>query len=172
MRWTCNQLSRSRITCGVASIQITGLFCRIQSLLQGSFAKETYNLKEPTNRSHPICNIRAFDFDRKKPPPPGEFPIYYIPSSRTVCKRNPLEESGTNYSRGSSYTRFLMREHSKQETPPGGGFLSKETCNLNQITGLFFKLLMQQNVHSRCNHSLLHLECHLFNLQSSSQNLY
>ena len=30
------------------------LFCRIQSLLQGSFAKETYNFKEPTNHSHPI----------------------------------------------------------------------------------------------------------------------
>jgi len=31
-----------------------GLFCRISPLLQGSFAKETYSLKEPTNRSHPI----------------------------------------------------------------------------------------------------------------------
>ena len=28
-----------------------GLFCRISSLLDGSFAKETYDLKEPTNRS-------------------------------------------------------------------------------------------------------------------------
>jgi len=43
---------------GVATIsrllKIIGLFCRIWSLLQGSFAKETYNLKEPTKRSHPI----------------------------------------------------------------------------------------------------------------------
>ena len=31
-----------------------GLFCRIQTLLQGSIAKETYNFKEPINRSHPI----------------------------------------------------------------------------------------------------------------------
>jgi len=38
--------------------------------------------------------------DRKKPPPPGGVPIYYVPSSRTVCKRNPLEEHGTNPSRG------------------------------------------------------------------------
>ena len=36
-------------------LKITGLFCRIPSLLYGSFAKETYNSKEPTNRSHPIC---------------------------------------------------------------------------------------------------------------------
>jgi len=43
---------------GVASVsridKIIGLFCRISSLLWGSFAKETYNLKEPTHRSHPI----------------------------------------------------------------------------------------------------------------------
>ena len=43
---------------GVATIsrllKIVGLFCRISSLLEGSFAKETYNVKEPTNRSHPI----------------------------------------------------------------------------------------------------------------------
>ena len=43
---------------GMATIsrlpKIIGLFCRIPSLLQGSFAKETYHSKEPTNRSHPI----------------------------------------------------------------------------------------------------------------------
>jgi len=38
-------------------LKITGLFCRISSLLKGSFAKETYYLKEPTNRSHPITKI-------------------------------------------------------------------------------------------------------------------
>ena len=35
-------------------VKMIGLFYRISSLLQGSFAKETYNFKEPTNRSHPI----------------------------------------------------------------------------------------------------------------------
>ena len=36
-----------------------------------------------------ICEgiIRRDDFDRKKPPPPGGFPIYHVPSSRTVCRR-------------------------------------------------------------------------------------
>ena len=38
--------------------------------------------------------------DRKKPPPPGGFPIYYVPSSRTASKRTPLEAPGTNSSRG------------------------------------------------------------------------
>jgi len=33
---------------------IVGLICRIASLLQGSFAKETYDFINPTNQSHPI----------------------------------------------------------------------------------------------------------------------
>jgi len=34
--------------------KMIGLFCRISSLLEGSFAKETYNFIDPTNQSHPI----------------------------------------------------------------------------------------------------------------------
>ena len=41
--------------------KIIGLFCRISSLLYGSFAKETYDFKEPTNRSHPIIeNVSVY----------------------------------------------------------------------------------------------------------------
>jgi len=53
---------------GVATIsrllKIIGLFCRIyyrsllQNILQGSFAKETYKFKEPTNRSHHLPIVR------------------------------------------------------------------------------------------------------------------
>jgi len=35
-------------------LKMIGLFCRIPSLLYGSFATETYDFKEPTNRSHPV----------------------------------------------------------------------------------------------------------------------
>ena len=53
----------SHFLCGVATIsrllEIVGLFCRKSSLLQGSFAKETYNFKEPTNRSHPIVDLNV-----------------------------------------------------------------------------------------------------------------
>ena len=35
-------------------VSFIGLFCRISSLLQVSFAKETYNFIDPTDRSHPI----------------------------------------------------------------------------------------------------------------------
>jgi len=49
-----------KYTYGGASIsrllKSIGLFCRISSVLQGSFAKETYNFKEPTHRSHPIAS--------------------------------------------------------------------------------------------------------------------
>jgi len=38
-------------------LKIIGLFCKISSLFKGSFAKETYNFKEPTSRSHPIPPI-------------------------------------------------------------------------------------------------------------------
>jgi len=50
---------------GVATInrlpKIIGPFCRISSLLWGSFAKETNIFQEPTNRSHPITvTLKAF----------------------------------------------------------------------------------------------------------------
>ena len=49
-----------RLSYGVATIstliKIIGLFCRISSLLKGSFAKETYDFEEPTTHSHPIAS--------------------------------------------------------------------------------------------------------------------
>jgi len=48
---------------GVATIsrllKIVDLFCRISSLLQVSFAKETYNLKEPTKRMMSMMSIAS-----------------------------------------------------------------------------------------------------------------
>ena len=51
-------LDRCILLCGVATIsrllKIMGLVCK-RDLYKGLYsAKETYNLKEPTNRSHPI----------------------------------------------------------------------------------------------------------------------
>ena len=61
----CLSVFLSQISClsdilyGVATIsrllKMKGLFCRISSVLYGSFPTETYNFKEPTNRSHPIA---------------------------------------------------------------------------------------------------------------------
>ena len=47
-----------------------------------------------------IIQKHSCHFDRKNPPPPGGFPIYYVPSSRTVCKRTPLEGFVPGSSRG------------------------------------------------------------------------
>jgi len=38
-------------------LRIIGLFCRMSSLLLVSFAKETYNLKEPTNIHYGVATI-------------------------------------------------------------------------------------------------------------------
>jgi len=46
-------------------LQIIDLFRRILSPLQVSFAKETYNFKEPTNRSHPIAVAAENDLHEK-----------------------------------------------------------------------------------------------------------
>ena len=43
---------------------------------------------------------KAAQFDRKKHPPRGWFPIYYVPSSRTVSKKTPLEKFVSGTSRG------------------------------------------------------------------------
>jgi len=49
-----NDARRSRDGVATSSrlLKIIGLFCRISSLLKGSFAKETYNFKEPTNMGY------------------------------------------------------------------------------------------------------------------------
>ena len=50
-----------RVATIIRLLKMIGLFCRIQSLLQGSFVKQTYHFKEPTNRSHLIvCTITLY----------------------------------------------------------------------------------------------------------------
>ena len=53
-----NTLLYRQLCYGVATVsridKIIGLFCRTASLLQGSFAKETYNFIDPINRSHSV----------------------------------------------------------------------------------------------------------------------
>ena len=53
-RGRCRPKDTEKHRYGVATFsridKIIGLFCRISSLSEGSFAKETYNFMEPTNR--------------------------------------------------------------------------------------------------------------------------
>ena len=58
---------------------------------------------------------------KEPPPPPGGFPIYYVPSSRTVCKRTPLEGFVPCASKGVFLLTVLGEGTQKRGTPPGGG---------------------------------------------------
>jgi len=62
-------------------VKIIGLFCRKLSLLQGSFAKETYNFKEPTNR-------KLLHIDSSQLSPAKYLPTTRIPSleERTLLR--------------------------------------------------------------------------------------
>jgi len=40
-------------------LKIIGLFCKKNLQKRPIFSKETYNFKEPTNRSHPITNLKS-----------------------------------------------------------------------------------------------------------------
>ena len=84
-------------------LKIVGLFCRIYALLQGSIVEETYNVKEPTNRSHPIRfrlaeEQRGYSWCRllMKAPP----------------LKNPREAPGRRGSRAHETTHDARTEHS------------------------------------------------------------
>jgi len=46
----------------------------------------------------------------RNPNPPGGFPTYYVPSSRTVSKRTLLEAPGITFSRGVLFLTVLDEE--------------------------------------------------------------
>jgi len=58
MRKSMSEVETTRL-----SYDLTCLFCRILSLLQGSFAKETYSFIDLINQSHPIETTRL-SYDR------------------------------------------------------------------------------------------------------------
>ena len=82
--FTLFALEHHAYTCtdGVATnsrlLKIIGLFYRILSLLEGSFAKETYNFKEPANRSHPIVLTRCtYQMQQQVQPEEHSCPFQY-----------------------------------------------------------------------------------------------
>ena len=57
------------------------------------------NVGSPTEtRLSWFCEVNqvTLQVDRKKPRPPGRFPIYYVPKSKTWKKRIPLAEPGAS----------------------------------------------------------------------------
>ena len=86
IRYMCQQLGD-----GNAALH-TRVVVYIQSL---------YTSRNAALRTRVVVYIQLLHHcDRKKPPPPGGVPIYYVPSSRTVCKRTPLEGFVPGSSRG------------------------------------------------------------------------
>jgi len=64
-----------------------------------------------------VCHV-----DRKNPPRPrGGFLFTMFPHQEPWMREPPSKNLYQVLRGGSSYSRFLMREHRKQETPPGGG---------------------------------------------------
>jgi len=63
MMWDCT-LGDTLKSYGVATIsrllKMIGLFCKRALQKRLRFSKETYNFKEPTNRSHPILTVPCF----------------------------------------------------------------------------------------------------------------
>jgi len=84
-----------------------------ETALMSLLSRRRVSLRETSDKSLATLVSVSAKVDRKKPPPLGGFPICYIPSSRTVCKRTPSKNLVQILQGGSSYTRFLMREHSK-----------------------------------------------------------
>jgi len=66
-------------------------------------------------------NICIYILIERNPPLRGGFLFTMFPHQEP-CVRGPPSKHLVQILRGgSSYTRFLMREHSKEEAPPGGG---------------------------------------------------
>ena len=63
----------------------------------------------------------------RNPPPWGGFLFTMFPHQELRVRGPPSKNLVQILRGGSSYTRFLMREHSKSETPPGGGGFFRST---------------------------------------------
>jgi len=76
-------------------------FSKFSSLLN-SLCEMNFICWEPSERADDSSARWELSkaLSRKNPPPPGGFPIYYVPSSRTVSKGTPLEEFIPGASRG------------------------------------------------------------------------
>ena len=77
-------------------LEIVGFFCRISSLQEGAVAKETYDFKEPTNRSHPIVARRIESLLEEGPTKPHQMDSPLVEMPRTFRRRALIEKSSTS----------------------------------------------------------------------------
>jgi len=100
--------------CGVATVsrinKTIGLLCRILSLLYGSFAKETYNLIDPTNQSH-LIERRVYTLFCKKLSHTCEWVLSRIQLSHVIDMNASCHtyECSTGWSRRANATQCNSR---------------------------------------------------------------
>jgi len=103
--------------------------------------------------------------DLKKPPPPGGFPSYYVPSPEPCISGPPSKNLVQILRGGSSYTRFLMREHSTQETPPGGGVsFGQHVMRLCVSVERSYIVCLERQSHPMSLKSVKHYVSHMLSL--------
>ena len=92
-------------------------------------SRYSLGLKTLTSRHSPVLDRQTLTRGRTwppdtlingNPPPPGGFPICYVPSSRIVCKRTPLEGFVPGSSRGVLLHTVLDEGTQYTGNPPGG----------------------------------------------------
>ena len=123
-------VSTNKYSYGVAMIstllKIIDLFCKRALQKRLYSAKETYNFKEPTNRSHPISPFRYLLITVNSHPRGRLF--FRGISKRAWRKRTPLKGNPLNWSilvvvfQGGSFTGLFLWKPPKTKTPTGGGF--------------------------------------------------
>jgi len=64
----------------------------------------------------------------RNPPSRGVFLFTMFPHQEPCVRGPPLKDLYQVLRGGSSYSRFLMREHNTQENPPGGGGFFRSKC--------------------------------------------
>ena len=80
-----------------------------------------------TSLSHFTLSLHSLTLIERNPPSRRGFLCTVFPHQEPCVRGPPSKDLYQDPRGGSSYSRFLMREHSKQETPPGGGGFFRST---------------------------------------------
>jgi len=79
------------------------------------------------------CVSLFFILIERNPPPRGGFLFTMFPHQEPCVRGLSSKDLYHVLGGGSSYTRFLIREHNKSETPPGGGGFFRSICWTNNF---------------------------------------